>query len=99
MEQEERLIVTLTVAELRQLIEDSIKDEKKESPDKMRYTVKGIKGIEDLLGVSHKTAQHYKNTFLKPAVFQRGRKIVTDAEMALKLFHDHKKKQEDGSED
>lgn len=53
--------------------------------------VYGIHGIEKLFNVSHKTAQHYKDTFLKPAVMQNGRKIVVDADMAMKLFKEHQK--------
>ena len=34
----------------------------------------------------HKTAQEWKNTCLKPATKQNGRKIVTDAAFALILF-------------
>ena len=46
----------------------------------------GLKG-----GVSHATAQRYKDTFLKPAVRQNGRKIVVDVTKALELFDEHAK--------
>lgn len=53
-----------------------------------RY-VYGLRGISDLFNVSHTTAQQYKNSFLAPAVSQRGRKIIVNADMALQLYHDH----------
>lgn len=52
----------------------------------MKRYVYGVKGIADLFGVSHVTAQRYKDTFLKAAVVQRGRKIVVDADRAMELF-------------
>lgn len=54
-----------------------------------RY-VYGIIGIERAFGVSHKTAQKLKDGILKPAVKQRGRKIVTDLDMAMELFDENK---------
>lgn len=54
-----------------------------------RY-VYGIIGIERAFGVSHKTAQKLKDGILKPAVRQRGRKIVTDLDMAMELFDENK---------
>lgn len=55
-----------------------------------KHLLYGIKGIEDYFGVSHRTAQKYKDGILKPAVSQNGRKIVTDAEYALRLFNENK---------
>jgi len=52
-----------------------------------RY-VFGLRGIRELFNVSHATAQRYKDTILKPAVKQYGRKIVVDREFALKLFEE-----------
>ena len=48
--------------------------------------VYGLRGIQELFNVSHKTAYEWKSTWLAPAVRQCGRKIVTDADYALKLF-------------
>ncbi len=56
------------------------------TPRKPGRQVYGLKGIEDLFHVSHKTAQKYKDGILKPAVRQHGRKIITDADWALELF-------------
>lgn len=61
-----------------------------ERKDLPRY-VKGLRGIRDLFGVSHATAQKYKNTWLAPAVTQQGRILLTDTEMALKLFAENNK--------
>lgn len=53
--------------------------------------VYGLRGIRDLFNVSHATAQRYKNTFLQPAISQRGRKITVDVDMARRLFDEHNK--------
>lgn len=53
----------------------------------------GLKGIRQLFGVSHTTAQRYKDTFLKPAVKQNGRVIVTDVERAMQLFNEYNQNQ------
>lgn len=48
--------------------------------------VYGLRGIRELFHVSHPTAQRYKNTFLAPAITQRGRKIITDVAKAMELY-------------
>ena len=78
-------IVSLNIGELKDLIRDLIPEPVAE-PRPSGHYVYGLRGIRDLLGVSHKTAQLYKDGFLKPAVKQRGRKIVVDADLALELF-------------
>ena len=60
--------------------------DKADSARKSGRHVYGLKGIEELFHVSHKTAQKYKDSFLKPAVRQNGRKIITDADYAMELF-------------
>ncbi len=62
---------------------------KPQTPSK-RY-VYGIKGIEQLFGCSHATAQHYKDHVITEAVTQNGRKIVVDVELAMELFGRRKK--------
>ena len=59
----------------------------KPSPKRLVY---GLRGISELFNVSLVTAQKYKNTFLAPAVSQRGRKIAVDADLALELFNNQK---------
>ena len=44
-------------------------------------------GIRDIFGCSHATAQRYKDTIIRDAVIQNGRKIVVDVELALQLFN------------
>lgn len=61
------------------------KDAGETDPSK-RY-VYGLKGICDLFGVAHSTAQKYKDGILKDACYQSGRKIVVDVEKALVLFN------------
>lgn len=52
--------------------------------------VHGLRGIMELFNVSHTQAQQYKNTFLQPAVSQRGRKIMVDRVKAIELFNIHR---------
>ncbi|HOE75558.1 MAG TPA: DUF3853 family protein [Rectinema sp.] len=56
------------------------------------HYVHGLRGIQQLFGVSHKTAQEYKDGIIKDAVRQNGRKIVVDADLALELFNQRKSK-------
>ena len=58
------------------------------TPEK-RY-VYGLRGIRELFHVSIRTAQIYKDTILKEAVYQNGRTIVVDAEKALQLFNERR---------
>lgn len=51
-----------------------------------RRYVYGIKGIEELFGCSHATAQHYKDNVISEAVTQNGRKIIVDVDHAIELF-------------
>lgn len=53
--------------------------------------VYGLKGIRELFGVSTTTAQLYKNTWLKPAIRQRGQTILIDTAKALELFDENYK--------
>ena len=54
--------------------------------------VYGLRGIQDLFGCSHKTAQHLKDHVICQAVSQHGRKIVIDSDLALKLFNEKQSK-------
>ena len=51
-----------------------------------RY-IYGLRGIRQLFNVSHATAQRYKDTIIKDAVLQQGRKIIVDADKAMELFN------------
>ena len=61
-----------------------------EPADPSTVYVYGLRGIMELFGVSQLTAQRYKNTFLRPAVSQRGRKITVDVNKARQLFDEHR---------
>ena len=89
-------LYSLTVEEFTQLLDDRIAaalgtNNKVISVDKPSGNyVYGLRGIQQLFGVSHKTAQEYKDTSLRPAVMQNGRKIVVDADLAMELFNKKK---------
>lgn len=80
-------IAALTVADLKRLLAslDSKNEQTLQTPS--GHLVYGIRGIEKLFGVSHKTAQYYKDHVICEAVMQNGRKIVVDADRALELFN------------
>lgn len=48
--------------------------------------VHGLKGIQMLFNCSHLTAQRYKDTILRDAIQQDGRKITVDVRKARELF-------------
>lgn len=84
-------IAALTVGNLKQLITDLVREQKVDAIPLVtqagRRYVYGLKGIQDLFGVCHLTAQRYKDGFLAPACMQNGRKIVVDVELAIELFN------------
>jgi len=90
--QDTTFVSTLTVAQLRQLFREFQAEKMKEVVRPTGRLVYGLHGIENLFGVSHKTAQLYKDTFLAPAVKQNGRKIVVDADYAMELFNERRSK-------
>jgi len=80
-------IAMLTVGQLMELL---ITDKKQnviiaQNPTNYVY---GLNGIKKLFNVSHATAQRYKDTIIKDAVRQNGRKIVVDVEKAMILFNE-----------
>ena len=82
----------LTVGQFMELIKSEIKRETVivPVPEKSKHLVYGLRGIRELLGVSNVTACRYKQTILKEAVSQYGRKIIVDADKALELFKNRK---------
>lgn len=85
-------VAMLTVGQQKELFQKWIKEllgtnheivPNKESEKRYVY---GIPGIASLFNVSYVTAFNLKNGILKPAVFQQGRKIICDADMAMELF-------------
>ena len=86
-------VVILTVGQLCDYLKshvDWLSNTQPESKETPRRYVYGIRGIMRLFGVSNVTAQRYKRTIIKDAVKQNGRVIVTDAEMAIKLFEKYR---------
>ena len=83
-------LAMLTVADLREIIRENQPKQKPTARQSSGRLVYGLKGIADLFGVSHLTAQRYKDGLIKEAVRQNGRKIVTDADYALELFNERK---------
>lgn len=85
----------LTVDQFKDMIYDCIS--RKESIPVPQTTgkeyVTGLSGIRRLFGVSHPTAQRFKDTFLKPAISQVGRVITVDVAMARDLFDKYKENQ------
>lgn len=80
-------IALLTVGQLRELLNLDKQPEPITATNNERRLVYGLAGIRKLFNVSHATAYRYKETVIKDAVSQRGRKIVVDAEKALELFN------------
>lgn len=79
-------IALLTVGQLRELLNLDKQPEQIVIPTEKRI-VYGLAGIRKLFNVSHATAYRYKETIIKDAVSQCGRKIIVDAEKALQLFN------------
>lgn len=91
-------LYTLTIGEFFQMMEDFMQKtadsgNNSSSAEAIKPTgrlVYGLAGIEELFHVSHKTAQYYKDHVIQEAVRQNGRKIVTDVDLALKLFNERR---------
>lgn len=75
-------LAMMTIGQLVDVIQ-STEPKKEEKGEEFVY---GLRGIRELFGVSHKTAQAYKNTFLAPACDQLGRTIIVDRKKAIELF-------------
>lgn len=79
-------LAMLTVGQLLSLLKNGV-----EIPKKKSY-VYGLKGIAKLFNVSNNTAAKYKERFLGPAIAQQGNTIIVDADMAMQLFRDYKRR-------
>ena len=81
-------LAALTVADYKILMSELAPSNKTKSQPAIseKHYVYGLQGIQDLFGCSHVTAQRYKDTFLRKAISQRGRKIVVYTDMAMELF-------------
>ena len=91
-------LYTLTIGEFVQLMDECYSGAMtRNSATGSRSTAQGrlthgLRGIQELFNCSHKTAQRLKNTVIRDAVMQNGRKIVVDVDRALELFNERKKK-------
>lgn len=88
----EKPLYSLTVEEFIALLDEHLANAGNSGVGKQSFSrnlVYGLRGIQELFGCSHKTAQAYKDSFLRPAVRQNGRKIVVDRDLALELFAAH----------
>lgn len=79
-------IAFLTVGQLLELLDMERKKQPIAETKEAKQFVYGLRGIRSLFCVSHATAQRYKDTIIKEAVSQQGRKIVVDVDKALELF-------------
>ena len=55
-------------------------------PHEKKEYLTGLRGLMTLFGISHKTAQAWKDGFLAPACEQYGKTILIDREKAIQLF-------------
>lgn len=89
---EENKVIVMTAHELKEFAADVAREatgnkgNANSEPAAAKKFVYGLRGIRELFNVSHPTAQKYKNTFLAPAIMQRGRKIVVDVDLAVELY-------------
>ena len=80
----------LTVGEFLELM-NGVKHPEPVEVSNEKKLVYGLAGIRKLFNVSHATAYRYKQTIIKDAVSQQGRKIIVDAEKAIMLFRNYSK--------
>ena len=84
----DRPIWQLTVGELLDILQSERPVQKLEKTPEKRI-VYGLKGIAEIFGCSTSTAQRIKNSGkIKKAITQVGRKIIVDADLALRLFRE-----------
>ena len=76
-------LAMMTLGQLREALSQS--SVRAQEPSNKKY-VYGIEGICSLFNCRRNVAISYKNTIIRDAVYQHGRKIVVDAEKAIQLF-------------
>ena len=81
----DRVMATLTVGEYKEVIGHVMNERLKKKDEEHEFGF-GLECIEKRYHVTKGTAQTYKNTFLKKAVMQHGRKIRVDLTLADKLY-------------
>ena len=77
----------LTVGQFMELLNTGKQNEPVTVQESEKRYIYGLRGIRQLFNVSHATAQRYKDTIIKDAVLQQGRKIIIDADKAMELFN------------
>ena len=77
----------LTVGQFMELLNTGKQNAPVRIQESERRYIYGLRGIRQLFNVSHATAQRYKDTIIKDAVLQQGRKIIVDADKAMELFN------------
>ncbi len=77
----------LTVGQFMELLNTGKQNEPVTIQESEKRYIYGLRGIRQLFNVSHATAQRYKDTIIKDAVLQQGRKIIIDADKAMELFN------------
>lgn len=87
--QESTPLAMMTIGQLMEILSGS-EPVSKFNPSPEKKYVYGLRGIKELFHVSIRTAQIWKDTIIKEAVYQNGRTIVVDAEKALKLFNERR---------
>lgn len=80
----EQVVLMMTRDELKNLVRNEIKQAQECAPQKDEWIL-GMKEIAKYFGVSIPTAQSYKQTWLAPAISQRGRKIWLNTRIAKEL--------------
>jgi hypothetical protein len=90
--QNSSLLSTLTVGDLREILREEMSGRTGEVVKSHGRLVFGLDGIRELFHCSHKQAQYYKDHIITEAVSQHGRKIVVDADKALELFNQRRKR-------
>lgn len=95
MEDGDKPIWQLTIGEFVAILESRLPVSKIESVSKNTTDTKyvyGIDGLAKLIGCSKNYAGILKRSgMFDEAISQNGRKIIINAELALKLFNDHQK--------
>ena len=87
-------IAMLTVGQLQEILQSSTPPKVFEKPSQSepqtpKEYLYGLRGIRVQFEVCHTTAQRYKDTFLKSAIIQNGKKIIVDKKLAIELFAKH----------
>jgi len=80
-------LAMLTVGQFMELVQTNQQTETAAENNPEKFYVYGLRGIRKLFNVSHATAQRYKDTIIRDAVLQQGRKIIVDANKAMELFN------------